>query len=1247
MANTINTSRFFSRSKVTTSESRFSSASFFPNKNDNLSTLQRIETNDEFIQEDPEVIQLNEIYQKVLKIERILGLQIKIKQSKTEVTRKETEKREFEESEKRLEAPKIKGFRLPSIKLPGSSFLGNFMERVKRFLFFVALGWLFPRILPILPFLKNVALTITKVYSFAEGLFGHLFNGFMSLVKFGGELKEKTIGFINQLKGGNDQKEFDKLENLFNRFVDASIIASVLALDMAIGASGDPKSSPRGGFLGTSYSYDRKRALIRKKYGDSAARIYDNLISNGKSATQAQKIIENRYIKKGKITPQRMTGSLGGGISGSNLRKRGILRSPRRFLIRKFGRLPKKPKLKAPSWWTKITGSISSKFSKLGAKLAGPFSKFAGAAVPGLGAAIGFIDAKARSESGDKLGAFLAGLSAGLDAFTAAVAVAGIAAAATGIGLPGAAILGTVAAAAGSISMAIDIVLLIRDILKAINVPVFNKGGTISSSLSRLSTGKTDSPNKDEKIKDPKKVTRGGKRVDRPARRTIKAETLKKPPRIKPLDSSPGKDVGGESRIQRLFPSPEPTAIAKSKTKPTTGTTVKTTAVKKALSGPTTQASQKPTIDKPNPFNVLTGTSKLLKEIPLIGGLMGSGLDLAMGQKIDTRRIIKPFSSAIKYLIDAFTIEGINFSVTSLFNDLRGFSEGGTVPEPSRMLKMDMFNIEGLLDKLLGPIIRQKVNEAIQNIQKELQKKGELMSGEGGGGKDSADEYEGEYSEGGIATQLGIPKAVSVAKKLIADLGITPAQAAGIVGNFLYESAGMNPAEVEGEPFGVREKPPALGTVGVGYGWAQWTNSRPGDRLDKFLKSYGGDKGKIATDNDNYRFLLKELRGEETLEGMPTNDPQAASDWFRINWERAGVPADEKRRRETRAVYEKIKGLSREQAKRDVISAGARTISSYGRPTAGNGKFIQGNSGRSRGIHYHIGPGSYQTGDILAQKHNASARAAAFKTAKHFLGKKSVVFTRSKQYPTKETSDQELKKMIQTEQIVHTNYGSDGGIDIQVGGAYWPGAKVAFPFKVIGMKYRRGGFGVTAKIAGFNAFVAHGAYDENGKLAPQEETKMYEKGGLTLNRPHVAILGEKGAEFVIDADSTKAIERKFPGLLFSINKAKGYNAVKAIFNYFDKKDDIQTPSLDSINYTNIIPKIKSEPILKQKPNVPNIESFATYETYATENTSIAILPVIMKQPIPIMKSETRAVAFPVVIGADVNIIDSYNKSRGY
>ena len=59
----------------------------------------------------------------------------------------------------------------------------------------------------------------------------------------------------------------------------------------------------------------------------------------------------------------------------------------------------------------------------------------------------------------------------------------------------------------------------------------------------------------------------------------------------------------------------------------------------------------------------------------------------------------------------------------------------------------------------------------------------------------------------------------------------------------------------------------------------------------------------------------------------------------------------------------------------------------------------------------------------------------------------------------------------------------------------------------------------------------------------------FEKGGLTLGRPHMAMLGEKGKEFVIDADSTAAVEKTFPGFLGALNTAKYDQAINVLRNF--------------------------------------------------------------------------------------------------
>jgi len=390
--------------------------------------------------------------------------------------------------------------------------------------------------------------------------------------------------------------------------------------------------------------------------------------------------------------------------------------------------------------------------------------------------------------------------------------------------------------------------------------------------------------------------TRGGKTMGG-VKRTLSSSKMKKYRRTlskKPSEidlSSPGSDVGGEDKLFGLFPNP-------------------------------LKAAQKVM----NPFSVIQEGGKTLGKTDYFGPILAITSKILTGQK-PSQKDYENVGLGINLLVSQGIREG----------QLKGglaaaFQTGGLVDPETIFAATEGGDITDWVSRTFKDGIESKVEKNLRMIEENLRLKREESEkkpgDESGTEGDSGDDGTGG-SEGGI-TGTGVAKGISVAKKLIADLGVTPAQAAGIVGNFLYESAGMNPGEREGSPYGTPEKPPALGTLRVGYGWAQWTNSAPGDRLDKFLKSYGGDKGKIATDNDNYRYLMTELKGTETLNRkgvvtrtlFPKDDPIAASDWFRKNWERAGIPADEKRRKETLAVFEKIKGLSRDQAKADVAASG-------------------------------------------------------------------------------------------------------------------------------------------------------------------------------------------------------------------------------------------------------------------------------------------------------------------------------------
>jgi len=169
--------------------------------------------------------------------------------------------------------------------------------------------------------------------------------------------------------------------------------------------------------------------------------------------------------------------------------------------------------------------------------------------------------------------------------------------------------------------------------------------------------------------------------------------------------------------------------------------------------------------------------------------------------------------------------------------------------------------------------------------------KGGSGGSSGGSGGDA-----GDIDTAGVEAAKGsvVDKGAAIAKKLMSNLGISKEQAAAIAGNFAHESGGFVPGIREGGPFGRNSKPWPKGTVGKGYGWAQWTNSAPGDRYDKFIQSYGGDYNKIPTNEDNLKFAIQEMKTTNKLSARfkkMTNVADAAV-WFRKNWERAGVHHD-------------------------------------------------------------------------------------------------------------------------------------------------------------------------------------------------------------------------------------------------------------------------------------------------------------------------------------------------------------------
>ena len=78
--------------------------------------------------------------------------------------------------------------------------------------------------------------------------------------------------------------------------------------------------------------------------------------------------------------------------------------------------------------------------------------------------------------------------------------------------------------------------------------------------------------------------------------------------------------------------------------------------------------------------------------------------------------------------------------------------------------------------------------------------------------------------------------------------------------------------------------------------------------------------------------------------------------------------------------------------------------------------------------------------------------------------------------------------------------------------------------------------------------------DAVGRLAPLSKYDAkapfgFSLGGYTKGYEHQVTVGEQGKEFIMDADSTKALSTVFPGLLSALNKADYSGTLKILRNY--------------------------------------------------------------------------------------------------
>lgn len=493
--------------------------------------------------------------------------------------------------------------------------------------------------------------------------------------------------------------------------------------------------------------------------------------------------------------------------------------------------------------------------------------------------------------------------------------------------------------------------------------------------------------------------------------------------------SNPGQDIGGRKNLEKIFPNP----------------------------------AEK---DKPNAMRVLEKASSSFKNVSSINGIagaiMGIPIDAIMGQKTNTmviREIGEGFGSYIER------------EVNKQLNSIVGFAAGGQIPR-SNLSDAKSKNIGkrigANISMAFASALTFRINEILGELRMQSGKKGSNQTSPPGPPLTPEDiESSTEIFEGSGAERVW---------NFFKGKGLSDVAVAGILGNAKQES-GFNPTIAHSER--LQGKPAKF--IGI----FQWGNVGNGDRWGKLVKWAKTQKLDPENIDTQLKWAWKELGGgyKPALDKIKiAKTPEEAAQIWYDDYEVASHGLSN-RQNYAKQFYKKYKGKA----------PSAISMIKNVPMLKGEGTFIQGNTGASRGDHFHIGPLGLLNSDLTYKGGTPSkldARNAAYVVAKRLMDK-GIPFSLYNYNPgwfydggKKKKTDAELRGAIEAEQKAHASRssgGSWGGIDI----ACPPGTKL--PAAVGTVRYYPDGFGYRAQILGTKGFVAHGS--EFSKATSKDQIK--------------------------------------------------------------------------------------------------------------------------------------------------------------
>jgi len=294
----------------------------------------------------------------------------------------------------------------------------------------------------------------------------------------------------------------------------------------------------------------------------------------------------------------------------------------------------------------------------------------------------------------------------------------------------------------------------------------------------------------------------------------------------------PGKNVGGEQEIKKLYSDPD--------------------------SGK--QAS---------PYKALVRTSEILKKNSF-SALMAAGVDLALGQNVD-KKIFRNFADQLNYMVESSYDPDSNYGISSVNRQVLTAATGGKIPV-GRTGGLAKNNFSDQLYDSMISMMNIKSNDIFSEIRKNLSLAGPDETSPGG-------PTSGGDNGGGSPNLIGHANATEVYNYLVNDLHFTPEAASGVLGNLLQESGAIDPRQVQHGG-------------GNGKGILQWDPVRWG-RMLSWARENNKDPYKLRTQLEWMTIEMKQRGTFNRLKGL--TDVRKAVDLFEEDMQDAGVPMMEKR----------------------------------------------------------------------------------------------------------------------------------------------------------------------------------------------------------------------------------------------------------------------------------------------------------------------------------------------------------------